>query len=631
MATFHQISSQNLECPICLTLFDQPKSLTCSHTFCKDCLECVFQIQPDQHIVTCPVCRKQTLIPSGDVDKLPTNIPLSSLVDEVKTKSPKCSVCETEEKPPPESYCQDCGVNMCTSCKNDHSKWKIFSNHAVVAIKEVVSGKVTLTRRQKCKKHPNEYAEYFCPGCREYVCFRCEMLEQSQKGHDMVEASIHEEEVLDNINDLKEKAKLKKATVEKHIESIDLQRKITTDLMRKLSDDIDKTYDECMQILSERKKTLKCQVERWSEKFEKDLEVMAEESRQTLTHIKTVEELIANGMKVPLERDAILAHDTLCENLESLLGRDDPDDQSPRDVTEQAQKILFRKQVKVNELCLGEFEDYPWDLKANIKLPGKGCVECMTTVPDGRMAMGTSQGGILLYSSSGELQEMVLKDVKCESIGFLSDGRCVVFERFERERREKQMSLYTSQWEKINVEFPTMDDSFHGLTVGSGDNIYLGCSRHETIHVFTPQGGKAIREIMCHTCTCLPYQLFSFRTNENLILTDKRRFNVVCLDSRRNKENVLEKEGMLAFPAVCRDDSVIVAWVSREGLLSIDRYTGELEHVRNLITDFDLGTQAPASAPLYFSFSLFYGWCFLSEFQSGEIAFRIRDRLYIFS
>ncbi|XP_071481283.1 E3 ubiquitin-protein ligase TRIM56-like [Diadema antillarum] len=171
MATFHQISSHNLECPVCLTLFSQPKLLVCSHTFCKDCLERVFQAQPNPQTITCPVCREETPISSGDVSKLQTNVSMNSLADEVKTKSPTCTVCEMDEKSPAVSYCQDCGKYMCTSCERSHSNWKLISNHEVVPMSEVLSGKVPLKRRRKCKRHPSDDEECFCIECQEYVCF----------------------------------------------------------------------------------------------------------------------------------------------------------------------------------------------------------------------------------------------------------------------------------------------------------------------------------------------------------------------------------------------------------------------------------------------------------------------------
>ncbi|XP_071510966.1 E3 ubiquitin-protein ligase TRIM56-like [Diadema antillarum] len=190
MATFHEISSQNLECPICLSLFNQPTSLTCSHTFCKDCLERIFETQLDQRNLTCPVCRKETLLPSGGASKLQTNIPLSSLVDKVKSKNPTCT---------------DCGKYMCESCEKNHSTWGTVSTHEVVPMSEVLSGKVPLKRRRKCKKHPKYDEDCFCTGCGEYICCTCGVLDHLQAGHQLEEAAIHEENILTNIKALRER------------------------------------------------------------------------------------------------------------------------------------------------------------------------------------------------------------------------------------------------------------------------------------------------------------------------------------------------------------------------------------------------------------------------------------------
>ncbi|XP_072163694.1 uncharacterized protein [Diadema setosum] len=611
MATFHQISSQNLECPICLTLFNQPKSLTCSHTFCKGCLERVSQTHPSQQTITCPVCRKGTLVPSGDVNKLQTNVPLSSLVDEVKTKNPTCTVCQTDEKPPAVSYCQDCAKNMCKSCERVHSAWQPLSNHEVVPVSEVLSGKVLLRRRRKCKTHPSADEDCFCTHCRENICSTCGMLEHIQAGHQLEKAAVHEENVMKNIQELQEWAKSKKTTIGNHIDCIETQRNEISTMLRKLNDDIDKTYKEYIQLLSDRKEALKCQVQRLSEKFEKELQTMKEESRQTVSHVNAMEELVTNGMKVPLEKDALFVHDTLCENLKSFLGRDDPDNQSPKTVTERAKKISFRSYVKVNELCLGELEGYTWNVKADVDLPRKDSMDCITRAPDSKMAVGSWQGGMHLYSSDGELQQTVLKDVNVRRIGFLADGRSIVL------NTNNKMSLYTPQKKKLDVTFETMsldDGGYGGLIVGRDDNIYVGYKKPQKIEVFTPQGGKAIRGILCDGYT--PWQLFSFHTTGKLILKDVSA--VVCLDGDGKKENVLKKEGMYPFPAVCRDDSVIVAWVNHEeGLVSVDRYTRDLEQVHNIVTDFQI--QKPER-----------NWYHLREFESGEIAFCTPDRLYIF-
>ncbi|XP_072170375.1 E3 ubiquitin-protein ligase TRIM45-like [Diadema setosum] len=613
MSMNHQFSSQKPECSICLTNSNQLKSLTCSHTFCKDCLKCILQTQTNQSAVSCPVCTKGTSVTNGDVDKLQTIVTPSSVVEEVKTKIPTCSVCDAEVNPPAVSYCQDCGENMCKSCEKDHSSWKRFSKHSVVAVSEVVSGKVQYKRRRKCKKHPNEDDECFCRACREFVCFRCGMLEHSQEGHTVVEASKHEETLMENIKDIEKRAESKKVAGKKHIEFIETQRKEIASVMTKVNEDIDNTYNEYINFLSERREALKCKLKELSEKLQKELLDMIEESRRAISQMSAAEKLVANGTKVSLEKDALIAHGTLCKRLERILGRNNPDEQAPRGVVERARKITFRKYEGAHELSLGEVEGYrdTLNLKADVELPRDCCIKCVTRVPSGEMAVGLWGGGIQLYSPDGELQQTVLNDSNILDIRFLSDCRSVAYDA------DNKVSLYTPQWEKLDVEFKTMSNAegwIGCLTVDGCDNIYVGYVDHGTIEVFSPQGGAAVRKIMCDGYT--PWQLFSFQSTENLILKDKR--HVIRLDGEGKKANVLEKNTAFAFPAVCRDDLVIVASVKDDdGLVSIDQYTSDFEHVKNLISDFKICQPKR-------------NWYYLQEFESGEIALCTSERLYIF-
>ena len=69
-------------CPVCTNRFTNPKLLPCSHTFC---LHCLLRIQETSRIrdsLLCPECRRNFTIPgNGDLNTLPTNFRLNSLLD----------------------------------------------------------------------------------------------------------------------------------------------------------------------------------------------------------------------------------------------------------------------------------------------------------------------------------------------------------------------------------------------------------------------------------------------------------------------------------------------------------------------------------------------------------------------
>ena len=87
MASLKQTISRTLQCPICLELLSDPKQLSCSHTFCKRCLDnmltCSCQTETVNSL-TCPICRSVTNVKHGDVMNLNTNIPLKSVVEDLR-------------------------------------------------------------------------------------------------------------------------------------------------------------------------------------------------------------------------------------------------------------------------------------------------------------------------------------------------------------------------------------------------------------------------------------------------------------------------------------------------------------------------------------------------------------------
>jgi len=63
MATAASITTDRTTCPICLEVFDNPKSLPCIHGFCLKCLERHFRDMMPGDEVPCPLCRKEFQIP----------------------------------------------------------------------------------------------------------------------------------------------------------------------------------------------------------------------------------------------------------------------------------------------------------------------------------------------------------------------------------------------------------------------------------------------------------------------------------------------------------------------------------------------------------------------------------------
>ncbi|XP_063772235.1 tripartite motif-containing protein 59 [Pseudophryne corroboree] len=81
---------EELTCSVCFSMFDDPRILQCSHTFCRDCLENVNRSSTSyswRHSVgqlKCPACRGITAFATG-VNSLPVNFALKAIVEKYKS------------------------------------------------------------------------------------------------------------------------------------------------------------------------------------------------------------------------------------------------------------------------------------------------------------------------------------------------------------------------------------------------------------------------------------------------------------------------------------------------------------------------------------------------------------------
>ncbi|XP_063954655.1 E3 ubiquitin-protein ligase TRIM45-like [Lytechinus pictus] len=613
MATrINDLLSQNLQCPICLNVYKEPKLLSCSHTYCKECLSRLFTSQQHRVKLSCPVCRKDTAVPRGDVGNLQVNIPIQGMVDDVQNQSQLCTVCK--DKALAATYCQECDDFMCVDCYKTHAKWDKFAGHDVVKVEDIISGKVATKQRRKCKKHRSEVEECFCVECKKYVCFRCGMMEHTKSGHNILEGMEHEDQQREKIHELQSKMGAKRSKVDEYISFIEKQQARLQIIQEQLADEISQTCEESIQQLKERRDVLIEECKSRLNGMTKELQVMKDESKLEMGQIEDVGNLVGNGVKAPLEGEALVAHDTLCQELEKILAKGDPDYSKPKGTTKKGHKVAFQRircqQVGQNELDLGNIEEAEWSFLKYIDFPVKDGINCLTSMPDGRIAAGSRFGGLYLISPSGS-QSIVLRDVPVRQVVFFPSGNVVIRDI------HNTISTYSKTFAKLEVAFKSLSSDaggFGGLEIDTNNNTIL-CSytKAKKLYVFKQTGGKPVNIIQY---VFEPHQIFTLRSGRVLVMVDD--FTVGVLDATNSTiQNRVTRDGRYASPAVCMDGSFLIAWVDHSnGSVSIEQYSRDLHQIGCLV-------QAKISIPQH-------AWYHLREFRSGELGLCSPDQLYIF-
>ncbi|XP_059199791.1 RING finger protein 208-like [Centropristis striata] len=113
-------SSEDYECKICYNYFDlgrhTPKLLSCSHTFCRECLDAMHSGEGRGWRVGCPVCRNRTPVPEYRVDKLPDNSALTVSLPLINVKPEDSLNTDVQRSPTVSSLSSeviDCSCHTC--------------------------------------------------------------------------------------------------------------------------------------------------------------------------------------------------------------------------------------------------------------------------------------------------------------------------------------------------------------------------------------------------------------------------------------------------------------------------------------------------------------------------------------
>ncbi|KAM6906812.1 zinc-binding protein A33-like [Lycodopsis pacificus] len=103
---------ENLCCPVCHEVFRDPVILSCSHSFCKDCLKSWWREKPTQE---CPVCNRRSYRKHPPFNQVLKNLCESFLLErDQRASEPFCSLHSEKLK----LFCLDHQQPVCVVCRD---------------------------------------------------------------------------------------------------------------------------------------------------------------------------------------------------------------------------------------------------------------------------------------------------------------------------------------------------------------------------------------------------------------------------------------------------------------------------------------------------------------------------------
>ena len=205
---------EEITCSICGDLFTDPKTISCLHTFCKQCIEKSIESNKKMvSIVCCPLCR--TPLARENISSVPTNFTINRLVEIFgkrkeadKSSAPKelmCGSCENGS--PAVTWCIECESSLCERCNDAHQRMKAFKSHTTVAVENFLKNpKLVLSTPEKpeaCKSHNKQSLDLYCKTCSSLICRDCTLKDHPRETHDF--------DFIDDVVD-EEREKIKQAT-----------------------------------------------------------------------------------------------------------------------------------------------------------------------------------------------------------------------------------------------------------------------------------------------------------------------------------------------------------------------------------------------------------------------------------
>ena len=223
---------EHVTCSICLEPYTEPKTISCLHSFCCECLK--------KHALTsqrggkfrCPECNAEVSVPEANrFDKLPTSFHHNSLLSVLAVRQSgdgseiSCGICK--KKSAETSYCFECAKFMCGDCANAHELFKNagFEGHKVTPVKQFQAQdyEALMKRQSFCSQqyHEREVTRSFCIECKTCVCQIC--IATNHKTHDVEPlekaADAEKANILERVELIKEKGNVCSAAIRKFEET----------------------------------------------------------------------------------------------------------------------------------------------------------------------------------------------------------------------------------------------------------------------------------------------------------------------------------------------------------------------------------------------------------------------------
>ena len=422
---------EQLNCPVCLSQFDSPKTLPCLHSFCLKCIQQLpVDLEKRKLVISCPTCRKIAQVPDKGPADLPTAFVINSLV-EIKEQLKKVSVegkqtsCDNCLEGDATSYCKQCAIGFCEKCLAIHNGLRAHAAHQIMDMKDFINTASQLLPVKEeaimnCTNH-NEPLKVFCETCQELICQNCTVRRHKDHSYDVVSDTFpkHRQDIENAIE----------VVIKKMVALQDALTAITRreeDITKQRNDKIKEIrlqVQGIVELVTQTGQQLEGEVTRVAKGKLQLLGQQKAEAELAMAQLKSCKEFVEKGLEVGSQQQILLEKKSMIEGMEVVSTQINPDVFQP---VEEA-NITFTGNKKLVESCnnIGEVNSFCFSDYSNVK------VSCPTSSVSGRkvtatLSLQTKLGSpykippslpFTCHLISGDTNQAIVCDIKETEVG----------------------------------------------------------------------------------------------------------------------------------------------------------------------------------------------------------------------
>ncbi|XP_059201273.1 tripartite motif-containing protein 16-like [Centropristis striata] len=281
-----QLDKESFSCSICLDPLKDPVTLTCGHSYCKDCINSHWDGEDQKLVYSCPQCRKTF----ATRPVLMKNTMLAELLEQLQKTGLKaapadhcypgpedvaCDVCSGRKLKACKS-CLVCLVSYCEQHLEPHYDVPQLKKHKLVEPSEKLQENI-------CSRH-DEVMKMFCRTDRQSICYLCSV--DQHKGHNTVTAAAERSERQKELEVSRLNIQQRIQDREKNVKLLQQEMEAINRSADKAVKDSEKMFTELIRLMQKRSSEVKRQVRSQQETEVSGVKEVEEKLQQEIRELK---------------------------------------------------------------------------------------------------------------------------------------------------------------------------------------------------------------------------------------------------------------------------------------------------------------------------------------------------------